>query len=103
MKIKIRPLFGKILVKPDDKKKENKTKSGIIMPDDDEKQKYKGTVVKLSAGKERIKNGTIIPFDVKKGDKIIYSTYGGAEIKDEDDQIYLVISEEDILGVINND
>ena len=94
--MKIRPLQDKVLVKR--LEEEEKTKGGIIIPETAKEAPAEGKVVAAGPGK-RDENGKITPLDVKAGDKIIFSKYGGTEIK-IDGVEHLIMREEDILGVI---
>ena len=93
---KLKPLSDRVLVKPLDKEQEKK--GGIIIPDTAKEKPQEGEVIAAGPGK-RDENGKIIPMDVKVGDKILYGKYSGTEIKIED-QEYLIMHQEDILGVI---
>ena len=93
---KLKPLSDRVLVKPMDKEQEKK--GGIIIPDTAKEKPQEGEVIAAGPGK-RDENGKIIPMDVKVGDKILYGKYSGTEIKIED-QEYLIMHQEDILGVI---
>jgi chaperonin GroES len=93
---KIRPLHDRILVKR--LEEVGKTKGGIIIPDSAKEKPIMGVVV--ATGKGKIKDdGTILALDVKKGDKILFGKYSGTEVKVEDEE-YLILREDDILGVI---
>ena len=94
--MKIRPLQDKVLVKR--LEEEEKTKGGIIIPETAKEAPAEGKVVAAGPGK-RDENGKITPLDVKAGDKIIFSKYGGTEVK-IDGVEHLIMREEDILGVI---
>ena len=95
-KIKVRPLNDRIIVKR--VKEETKTKGGIIIPDSAKEKPLEGKVI--AAGNGRIlENGSKIPLEVKKGDKILFSKYAGTEIK-IDGVEYLMMREEDVLGII---
>jgi chaperonin GroES len=77
---------------------EEKTKGGIIIPDTAKDKPTEGEVV--AAGKGRLtEDGKVIPMDVKKGDRILFSKYGGNEVK-IDGVEYLIMREEDVLGII---
>ncbi|OGR87555.1 MAG: co-chaperone GroES [Elusimicrobia bacterium RIFCSPLOWO2_01_FULL_60_11] len=93
---KLKPLSDRVLVKPMEKEQEKK--GGIIIPDTAKEKPQEGEVIAAGPGK-RDENGKIIPMDVKVGDKILYGKYSGTEIKIED-QEYLIMHQEDILGVI---
>ena len=94
--MKVRPLQDRILVRR--LAEEDKTKGGIIIPDTAKEKPQEGKVVALGTGKID-DNGKKIDFTVKKGDKVLISKYGGTEIK-IDDQNYLIMREDDILGII---
>lgn len=97
-KINIRPLGDRVLVEPVDANTE-KTKSGIIIPDTISKEKSEqGKIIAVGEGK-RNEEGKLVPMNVKKGQRIIFSKYGPDEIK-VDGQEYFIISESNILAVI---
>jgi len=96
MATKIRPLSDRVLVEP--LKEEEVKKGGIIIPDTAKEKPTQGVVIAVGTGKLD-ENGKVIPFNVKKGDKVLMPKYGGTEVK-LDDKEYLIIREEDILGVI---
>ncbi|HPJ12408.1 MAG TPA: co-chaperone GroES [Caldisericia bacterium] len=92
----IRPLGDRVVVKALDA--EEKTKGGIILPDSAKEKQQKGKV--LAVGNGRIlDNGTRVPLDIREGDTVLYSKYGGTEVK-IDGETYLIVNERDILGVI---
>ena len=92
----IQPLGDRILVKVVEV--EDKTKSGIVLPDTAKEKPQEGKVVGVGKGK-LLDNGTIKPLDVKPGDKILFGKYAGTEIN-RDDEDYLIMKEEDILAII---
>ena len=92
----IKPLADKVLVKPDDVS-ESKTSGGIIIPDTAKEKPQKGKIVAVGPGRTD-ENGKIIKMNVKVGDKVLYSKYGGNEIEYEGEQ-YLIMSESDIYAV----
>ena len=73
-------------------------KGGIIIPDTAKEKPQEGEVVALGTGK-RDEDGKLIPFTVKKGDKVLISKYGGTEVK-IDGEGYLIMREDDILGIL---
>jgi chaperonin GroES len=85
-----------VLVKPLEEKEVKK--GGIIIPDTAKEKPQEGKVIALGTGKTD-ENGKKIPFEVKKGDRVMYSKYGGTEIK-IDGEDHLILREDDILGVI---
>lgn len=95
--MKIKPLAGYILIEPS--KEEEKTKSGILLPETAEKERSEqGTVIAVGPGKKNSK-GEHIPINVKVGDRVLFTKYGPHEIK-VDDKEYLIAKEEDILAII---
>ena len=92
----IRPLGDRVVVKALDA--EEKTKGGIILPDSAQEKQQRGKVLAVGNGKI-LDNGTRVPLDVREDDTIIYSKYGGTEVK-IDGETYLIVSERDILGVV---
>ena len=95
-KTKFRPLHDRVVVKRIDA--EEKTKGGIIIPDSAKEKPQEAKVIALGTGKKD-ENGKITPFEVKVGDKVLISKYGGTEVK-IDDQKYTLVREDDILGII---
>ena len=91
----LQPLADRVLVKP--LKAEEKTKSGIFIPDTAKEAPAQGEIISLGNGK--MKDGKKYEFSVKKGDKVLYSKYSGDEIK-IDNQEYKVMKEEEILGIL---
>ncbi|MBI1971296.1 MAG: co-chaperone GroES [Candidatus Wildermuthbacteria bacterium] len=99
----IKPLSDHILIEP--LKEEQKTKSGILLPDTAEKEKpEQGKVIAVGPGK-RNEKGEIMSIGVKVGDTVLFKKYGPDEIKidsPDGEKEYLIASEEDILAVIEN-
>jgi chaperonin GroES len=92
----IRPLADRIIVMP--KELETKTKGGIFIPDTADKDKpMEGTILAIGHGKYI--DGKLQPLQVKVGDKILFGKYSGTSIK-FDDKEYLVMREEDVMGVL---
>ena len=95
-KVAIRPLEDRILVQANEA--ETTTASGIVIPDTAKEKPQEGTV--LAVGPGRIDDsGKRIPVDVKVGDRVLYSKYGGTEVKYGGEE-YLVLSARDVLAVI---
>jgi len=94
--MKIRPLQDRVIVQRIDE--EEKTKGGIIIPDTAKEKPQEGKVIAVGPGKI-LENGTKTTLDVKVGDKILFGKYSGSEIN-IDCQEFLMMREEDILGVI---
>jgi len=98
MATKVRPLHDRVIVRRLDE--EEKTAGGIIIPDSAKEKPIQGEVI--AAGKGKIlENGDVRPLDVKKGDRVIFSKYAGTDIK-LDGQDYLMMREDDILGVVES-
>ena len=95
--MKIKPLGDRVIVKPSESA-ENKTAGGIIIPDTAKEKPQEGTIVAVGPGRAD-ENGKIISMNVKVGEKVLYSKYGGSELKYEGGD-YLIMSESDILAVI---
>jgi len=95
--MQIKPISDHILIEPI--KEEEKTKSGILLPDTAEKERpEQGKVIAVGPGKKD-EQGKLVPLEVKSGDKVLFTKYGPAEIKVEDKE-YLIAKEEDILAII---
>ena len=94
--MKIRPLQDRILVQR--LEEEEKTKGGIIIPDTAKEKPAEGKVVAVGNGKLG-DDGKRIPLEIKKGDKVLFGKYSGTEVKIEGEE-YLIMREDDILGVI---
>jgi chaperonin GroES len=96
MAVKIKPLGDRVLVRPMEEKEMKK--GGIIIPDTAKEKPQEGEVTAVGPGKTT-DDGKIIPLTVKKGDKVIYGKYAGTEVK-LDNEDYLLLREDDILGII---
>ena len=95
-KVKLQPLGDRVLVKPQESKETKR--GGIIIPDTAKEKPQEGTIVATGKGKTT-EDGKVLPMDVKPGDKILYGKYSGSEIK-IDDQDYLIMHQEDVLGIL---
>ena len=97
MSIKIEPLYDKVVIKP--LKEEEVTASGIVLPDTVDKEKpMQGEVIAVGPGK-RMDNGEIAPMSVKVGETVLFTKYAPDEIEIDEEE-YLVIEEEKILGIV---
>ena len=94
-KTKLTPLGDRVVVKPEPG--EEKTRSGIVLPESAKEKPSEGTVVAVGTGRI-LDNGQKVTLEIKVGDKIIYSKYGGTEIK-LDDEEFIILQERDILAV----
>jgi chaperonin GroES len=94
--MKIRPLNDRLLVKR--LKEEEKTAGGIIIPDSAKEKPAEGEVIAVGPGKSTDKGERVAP-QVKKGDRVLFSKYGGTDVK-LDGEDYLIMREDDVLGII---
>ena len=92
----IRPLQDRVLVKRVEA--EEKTAGGIIIPDTAKEKPQEGEIVAVGPGK-RLDSGEVLQLSVKQGDRILFSKYGGTEVR-LDGQDYLIMREDDILGIV---
>ena len=95
MAVAIKPLEDRIVVKASEA--ETTTASGLVIPDTAKEKPQEGKVVAVGPG--RFDDGVRVPMDVKVGDVVLYSKYGGTEVKYNNEE-YLVLSARDILAVI---
>ncbi|MBI1378471.1 MAG: co-chaperone GroES [Frankiales bacterium] len=95
MSVTIKPLEDRILVKTTEA--EQTTASGLVIPDTAKEKPQEGEV--LAVGPGRFEDGQRLPLDIKVGDKVIYSKYGGTEVK-YDGEDYLLLSARDVLAVV---
>jgi chaperonin GroES len=91
----LKPLEDRIVVMPSEE--EETTVSGIVIPDTAKEKPVEGEVVAVGPG--RFEDGNRVPLDVKVGDKVIYSKYGGTEVKVKGEE-YLILSARDVLAVV---
>ncbi len=96
--MKVRPLGDKIIVKRNEA--QTKTDSGIFLPETAKDKPKQGKIVALGSGILNKDTGKYMPFSVKKGDTVLFTTYSGTEIK-IDGETFLIMTEEDVLGVID--
>ena len=94
--MKIRPLNDRVLVLRIGE--EEKTAGGIIIPDTAKEKPQEGKVIAVGSGKLN-ENGERVPLEVKKGDRVLFSKYGGSDIK-IDGVEHLIMREDDILGIL---
>jgi len=93
--MKLKPLGDKVVVRPS--AIEEKTKSGIVLPETAKEKPQEGEILAVGSGKTE--EGKKIPLEVKVGDKVIYSKYGGTEVKVNGEDL-LILSESDILAIV---
>lgn len=93
----IKPLGDRVVVKA--LAQEEKTKSGIVLPDTAKEKPQQGEVVAVGPGK-MLENGQRVPLEVKVGDKVIYSKYAGTEIKIDGEEVLILDGSRDIYAII---
>ncbi len=98
MSVNIKPLEDRILVKPLDA--EETTASGLVIPDTAKEKPQEGEVVAVGPGRFNEDGDERIPMDVAVGDKVIYSKYGGTEVKYSGDE-FLILSARDVLAIVS--
>ena len=96
MGVSLQPLEDRIVVKPSEG--EEMTASGLVIPDTAKEKPQEGEV--LAVGPGRFEDGNRVPLDVKVGDKVIYSKYGGTEVKVGGDEL-LILAARDVLAIVN--
>jgi chaperonin GroES len=94
----LKPLGDRVMIKPVDR--EEKTKSGILLPDTAKEKPQEGIVEAVGTGRI-LDNGTKVPMELKVGDKVLYAKYAGNEFK-LDEIEYLIVSEKDVLAVVGS-
>jgi chaperonin GroES len=95
-KLNLKPLGDRVVVEP--LEKEERTASGIILPETAKEKPQEGTIVAVGPGR-RDDDGKIVPMDVKLGDSVLYAKYAGTEIKIDDKKV-LILKESDILAIV---
>lgn len=93
----LKPLDDRIVVKPN--AAEERTASGLVIPDTAKEKPQQGEVLAVGPGRRSEQSGEVIPLDVKVGDKVVYSKYGGTEIT-VDGQDLLILNARDVLAVL---
>jgi len=93
-----RPLYDRIVVKRIDE--QETTRNGIVIPDSAREKPQQGEVIAVGKGK-RLEDGTLAVLDVKAGDRVLFGKYSGNETKVEGTD-YIIMREDDVLGVLNN-
>lgn len=98
-KSKIKPLGNRVLIK---RSKAETSKGGILLPDSAQEKPKEGIVIAVGPGKTD-DNGKIEKMNVNEGDRVLFSSYSGTEVKDinGEDEGYLVLAEDDILGILS--
>ena len=93
----LQPLEDRIVVKPGES--EEKTASGLVIPDTAKEKPQQGKVLAVGAGKRADSTGELIPLDIKVGDTVLYSKYGGTEVTIDGDDL-LVLNGRDVLAIV---
>jgi chaperonin GroES len=96
--MKLKPLDDRIVVKPNEA--EEKTASGLVIPDTAKEKPQQGSVLAVGPGRRSEQTGEIIPLDVKVGDTVVYSKYGGTEITVDGDDL-LILTSRDVLAIMD--
>jgi chaperonin GroES len=96
--MQVRPLHDRVLVKRFNE--EERSKGGIIIPDTAKEKPAQGEIIAVGSGRVS-EDGKLRPLDVKKGDRVLFGKYAGTEIKIDGEE-FLMMREEDILGVLNS-
>jgi chaperonin GroES len=94
--MRVRPLHDRLIVKR--LEEEERTKGGIIIPDTAKEKPIEGEVIAVGKGRVK-KDGTKIPMEVKKGDRVLFAKYAGTEVKIDGEE-HLMMKEDDILAII---
>ncbi|MDP9023277.1 MAG: co-chaperone GroES [Actinomycetota bacterium] len=95
--VRVRPLEDRVVVTLSEA--EETTASGLVIPDTAKEKPQQGTVVAVGPGKRSEQTGEIVQLDVREGDTVLFSKYGGTEVK-IDGEDYLILSARDLLAVI---
>lgn len=97
-KLNIRPLGDRVIVQRDEA--DDRTEAGIYLPEQAKDTPKSGVVLAVGDGALNTDTGERVPLEIKKGDRVIFSSYAGTEIKLEDEE-YLIMSENDILAIVD--
>ncbi len=95
--MQLKPLDDRIVVKPNDA--EQTTASGLVIPDTAKEKPQQGTVLAVGPGRRSEQSGELIPLDVKVGDTVVYSKYGGTEITVDNEDV-LILTSRDVLAIL---
>ena len=98
MASQLQPLGDRIVVKPVDQ--EDKTKSGLVLPDTAKEKPQEGKVIAVGSGK-LLDDGTVKKLEVRTGDRVLYGKYSGTEVRVHEED-YLILREDDVLAVIGS-
>ena len=95
----LKPLDDRIVVKPNEA--ETQTASGLVIPDTAKEKPQQGKVLAVGIGKRAESTGELIPLDIKVGDTVLYSKYGGTEVTVDGDDL-LVLNARDVLAIVES-
>jgi chaperonin GroES len=95
----LKPLEDRIVVKPNEA--ETQTASGLVIPDTAKEKPQQGYVLAVGPGKRAESSGELIPIDIKTGDTVLYSKYGGTEVTVNGEDL-LVLNARDVLAIVEN-
>ena len=93
----LKPLGGRVIVRPNEED-DQRTASGLVIPDTAKEKPQTGTIMAVGPG-DLSDDGERIPLDVSEGDVVVYSKFGGTELKHEGDE-YLILSSRDLLAIV---
>jgi len=96
--MKVRPLGDKIIVRRDEAT--SRTESGIYLPESAKDKPRQGTIVATGSGILNRETGEYVPFTVKNGDSVLFSSYAGTEVKIDGEEL-LIMTEDDILPIVD--
>ena len=94
---KVKPLGDRLLIRPEDR--EATTASGLVLPDTAKGKPQEGTVIAAGSGRVT-EDGKTVPLEINEGDKVLYAKYAGTELRLDDEDL-LIVSERDVLAIIN--
>ncbi len=97
--MKFKPLGDRVLIEV--LEAEEKTKSGIVLPDTAKEKPQQGKILAVGEGK-LLENGEVKKLSVKKGDVVVFSKYAGTEVRDDEGKEYLILREDDILAIVES-
>ncbi len=92
---KFKPLADRVIIEPTEA--EQKTKSGILIPDSAQEKPQTGKVIRIGTGRVT-EDGKTVPMEVKEGDIVIYAKYGGTDLKEDGNEL-IILKESDILAI----
>ena len=94
---KVKPLGDRLLIRPEDR--EATTASGLVLPDTAKEKPQEGTVIAAGSGRVT-EDGKTVPLEINEGDKVLYAKYAGTALRLDDEDL-LIVSERDVLAIIN--